>query len=379
MRDARDVDPPEVDLGLLTHDTAAYDVPETGPGKVSRPRNRLVVGGLLAAAAAVVAVLALAPGLGTLPEPPTPVTPSPSPALAVGTVPQEVRNLIADDRTHRIEVAGGLDGSVAVIWRELDGNPRYALVTRTADGTTTGQIIEAPFGLTAVPGGWVAMRSYRAYLLTPEGRLTDLPIQAVIEPRAGDIQVETGERPFLYRPSVGLLAPVAMEEEADATYLNAEGDLVTYNEDKHRISSTAGGGTSVPEDASYVFFAGNADVVVALVQGDQSDGLIVLMDIAISRDGGRSWEHTLPQTPKPVQATSAAVDAEGTVLVATSEDGVFRIPASGAGVSSAGIVLNQVAQAGTTLTYGWDDQKDRAYLHRGTAPTAWKVLSDSFL
>ena len=379
MHDARDVDPPDVDLGLLAHDLEEVDDSAAGHDTANRAWSAWVVGGLLAAAAAVVATLALAPGLGTLPEPPTPVTPSPSPTLALGTVPQEVQDLIADDRTHRLEVTGGLDGSVAVIWRELDGNPRFALVTRTADGISTGQIIEAPFGLTPVPGGWVAMRSYRAYLLTPDGTLTDLPIQAVIEPRAGDIQVETGERPFLYRPSVGLLAPVAMEEEVDATYLNTEGELITYDRDKQRISSPTGGGTAVPARAGHVLFAGRDDIVVALALGDEPDGSIPLIDIAISRDGGRLWDHTMLRTTKPVDVTSAAVEADGKVLVATSTDGVFWLSPGGTGLVTDGLLLSRVAQTGTELTYGWDDHKDRAYVHVDGSSDAWELLYDSFL
>ena len=99
-----------------------------------------------------------------------------------------------DSRAHRFVVAGGLDGSVAVIWRNLvQPAPTFALVTRSADGVVTGQLLDEPFDLTAVPGGWVGSVGHVGephYLVRPDGTVLDLPVSDLVDvPAAGDVAV----------------------------------------------------------------------------------------------------------------------------------------------------------------------------------------------
>ena len=323
---------------------------------VRRRRTRIAAVASVAAAAAVVAAIVLAPGLGALPEP-APATDGPVP-VETGTVPKEVQDLVQDSRAHRFGVAGGLDGSVAVIWRNLvQPAPMFALVTRSADGVVTGQLLDRPFNLTAVPGGWVGSVGHvgeQHYLVRPDGTLSNLPVSDLVDdPAAGDVAVPQPQQAgYLIFRDGALLHPRQSPTTPFSTYITPDGELVAQS-GRSDVVSDAGGRTRLPARTRIVVVLGNGPHVTAIALGTEPDGDLPLVGAAVSPDSGLTW-HTVELPADVGGVTSFAKTSGGTTAITVEGSTRFISPEGQLVVPSKPLEFEQVASAGDQI-YGWND------------------------
>ncbi len=324
-----------------------------------RRRTRIAAVGSVAAAAAVVVAIVLAPGLGALPEAtPGPSTEGPT-RVETGTVPKVVQDLVQDSRAHRFVVAGGLDGSVAVVWRNLvQPAPMFALVTRSADGVVTGQLLgEPPSTLTAVPGGWVGSVGHVGephYLVRPDGAVLDLPVSTLVDdPTAGDVAVPQPQQAgyLIFRDGT-LLHPKDPPTTPFATYITPDGGLVAQS-GRRDVVSDAGGRTRLPARTRYVAVVGNGPHVAAIAFGSEPDGDIPIVGAAVSSDSGLTWRAVA--LPDPFGGVSSfAITSGGTTAITFDSSTRFISPEGQLLSPSKQIDFEQVASAGDQV-FGWSE------------------------
>ena len=320
-----------------------------------RRRTRIAAVGSIAAAAAVVAAIVLAPGLGALPEP-APATDGPVP-VETGTVPKVVQDLVQDSRAHRFVVAGGLDGSVAVVWRNLvQPAPTFALVIRSADGVVTGRLLDEPFNLTAVPGGWVGSVGHVGephYLVRPDGVVLDLPVSDLVDvPAAGDVAVPQPQQAgyLIFRDGT-LLHPQDPPTTPLTTYITPDGGLVALS-GRREVVSDAGGRTRLPAATEYVAVVGHGPHVTAIAFDPEPDGDIPVVGAAVSPDSGLTW-HTV-ELPAPFGGVASfAITSGGTTALTFEGSTRFISPEGELVVPSKSLEFEQVASAGDQI-YGWN-------------------------
>jgi hypothetical protein len=280
-----------------------------------RRRSRLVASGVAAAvvvAAAVMVTVALDDPAGT---------PSPaSPGQGDGP-PRKVRELVQSPRSHPFEMAGGLDGSLAVVWRDLvHPAPTFALVVRDAGGTVSGRLLDQPFDLTAVPGGWVASRDgSSASFVTSDASVTDLRIESTrVAPQAGDVAVPTQSRFLLWRSETGTLVLPDLPPRTEAAVVTDDGVLVSASPDG--LLSVAGDEVVASHEPlpGRVVLAGHDDDVTAVALGDAPDGSLPLERVMTTHDAGDSW---LPRRGSGIEEIDSVVVTESGETLMTSLEG----------------------------------------------------------
>jgi hypothetical protein len=280
-----------------------------------RRRSRLVVAGALVAAVILAGVV----GVALVGHERTPPPASPD------RLPTEVTDLVRSPTSHPFEVVGGLDGSLAVVWRNLvHPEPTFALVLRDADGTVRGRLLDQPFDLTAVPGGWVASRDgASASFVTSAGAITELPIEPTrTAPEPGDMIVPTAGRLLLWRAETGTLALPDLPPRTEAAHLTDGGVLATYrSEHRMRIGDVR---VSMPAGTRTVTIAGSGDHVSVLALGDAPDGSIPALGLVASHDAGRTGNQWTADELGLTDTTSLVVTPGGTTL-STSTDGDLTV------------------------------------------------------
>ena len=183
-------DPTLTALRALAEDVGERAVPPPFDEVTARAGRRRRTRASLVAAAAVL-VLGVA-GAALWPGAPDPA-PSPAPPASTESLPAAVSELVGHASAAPFEMVGGLDGSLAVIWRDLvHPEPTFALVVQDSDGSVSGRLLDEPLDLTAVPGGWVGSRDgQRASFVSPDGTVADLPVESTqARPGAGDWAVQ---------------------------------------------------------------------------------------------------------------------------------------------------------------------------------------------
>ncbi len=123
---------------------------------------------------------------------PSPAPPITQPADPAYPASPAWRQVVDGTDSHPFEIQGTDDGSIAVVWRALEHpEPTFALVIREADGTVHGRRLDSPVSLTPVPGGWVGLRTERAWFIAADGTWTDLGSPGPSrQPQRGDVFVD---------------------------------------------------------------------------------------------------------------------------------------------------------------------------------------------
>lgn len=315
---------------------------------LDRPRTRRRQGagaaiGALAAAAALVFITLPKSGTG---DHDTPPAPTPTPTVAPSDyVRQSAVRLIADRRSTALDVAVAEDGTVAVVWVSRDRDLK-ALAMDRPDGTRYAAVPEVDlFSLTPVPGGMLALRAnyYRVALLGSNGAMDPLTLSAEpAEPVTGDVVVDLGDGPRLYRPDdATVYALPESPGDAAAAYLAPDDALVVATStDVGGPDQRAGwatlragrwktGDLAAGDDVYPGRVAGTGDTLVVTADHDAA-GRRTLAGLALSRDGGSSWQRFRPgELPLP-DVAEATVDRDGTVLLAAADGRLVRITGDGA-------------------------------------------------
>ena len=123
-------------------------------------------------------------------------------------------------------------------------------------------------------------------------------------------------------------------------------------------------------------FVGRGLVVAAVALGDAADGSIPVVGLSVSQDGGRLWQDLDLSDVEIGGVTSAAVLLDDSIVLATPEQGLFRVAGSRVGHEGAAPALSLVAGTGEAQTYGWD-ANGRAYVLDGADVGDWQLLPDA--
>lgn len=314
---------------------------------LDRPRTRRRQGagaaiGALAAAAALVFITLPQSGTGDHDTPPAP-TPTPT-VTPTDYVRQSAVRLISDQRSRAMDLAVAEDGTVAVVWVSHDRDLK-ALAMDRPDGTTYAAVPEVDlFSLTPVPGGLLALRAnyYRVALLGSNGAMDPLTLATErADPTQGDVVVDLGDGPRLYSPDdATVYALPETPGDAAAGYLTPDGALVVATAtDVGGPGQNAGWATlrsgrwetevlAAGDDVYPGRVAGTGDTLVVTADHDRF-GRRTLAGMALSRDGGGSWQRFRPgELPLP-DVAEATVDRDGIVLLAAADGRLARITGDG--------------------------------------------------
>lgn len=290
-----------------------------GP-RVRRRRAPRVVAGALAAVVAVVVALALAPGLPAPPEA----------EVAATGLPNDVAELVASPTAHVFEMAGGYDGSLALIWRNLvQPEPTFALVVRSASGDVSGRLLTEPLDLTAVPGGWVGMAGRRPWAVNPDASVSDLVVEEIrVRAASGDVVVTSSGPALVHRPGVDVLLPVEETRGLETVVVTSTGTTVGYEPGAGSLAIRAADGDTgtsrLPARASGAAVAGSGDHVSAIILGDAPDGSIPALEVVLTADSGRSLRTGTAGAYGIFDSTSLVVTDTGHTL-STGTDGALTV------------------------------------------------------
>ncbi|MEO6512344.1 MAG: hypothetical protein ABIO16_15205 [Nocardioides sp.] len=325
-----------------------------------RARRGRRAAGTIAATALVVGALALWQNVSTTASSnPAPSISQPAdPAYPAGADWQQV---VDGTDSHPYEVAGGDDGSVAIVWRALEqSTPAFALVIRNPDGTDHGRVLDAPIQLTTVPGGWIGVRTTRAWFVDTDGTWTDLgtPLPGRA-PRPGDVLVRGRLGLWLYSTQDHSWSTMSFDGLANDLWVTAEGFVLTcaaegqdvvVRLDAHEVARAVGDSCTV---------AGRRDSLVVVVTGDAADGSVPINKVLWSDDGGQEWG---PIAFAPGSFNSVTVLEDGTPAIGTDGGavtiGLFRSSEPPHGVVfSAGQRLYSLAYGQSTGAMSYTDDK----------------------
>jgi hypothetical protein len=230
--------------------------------------------------------------------------------------------VVHGELAHPYVVAGTSDGSIAVVWRSIDQPlPTWALVIRAADGTVTGVGLDEPFYLTPIPGGWIAASSAQVSLVSTDGARTSLGPKSAARPaRAGDVLVQTGESPVLYRPDDGSWADLPADAPHVAAYVTRDGHVLGCRRDlrRRRVEVWRDEQVVAHVRGDSCVMTGSGDTVAVAALGDAADGSIPVVALVRSDDSGQSWHELV--TPQDLDLASFSIGSDGTTFV-TGTDG----------------------------------------------------------
>ncbi len=275
--------------------------------------------GTLAATAVAFGGLAVWQNAATTasPNPAPPITQPADPAYPASPA---WRQVVDGTDSHPFETEGTEDGSIAVVWRGLEHpEPTYALVIREADGTVHGRLLDAPVSLTPVPGGWVGLRTARAWFISSDGTWTELGDAAASRtPRPGDVLVAGQYADLLYSPDDRSIAAVDLPPSSDG-YVTPDGVIATCQwngRDEIFFSPSDKALSGLPGKTCVL--AGRDDVLAMIALGDAPDGSIPMTGLKTYSD--LTW-HPRRTTDLLAGVTSVVVTAGGSTIITNASDG----------------------------------------------------------
>ena len=367
-------DPTLTALRALAEDVGERAVPPPFDEVTARASRRRRTRASLVAAAAVL-VLGVA-GAALWPGAPDP-SPSPAPPASTESLPAAVSELVGHASAAPFQMVGGLDGSLAVIWRDLvHPEPTFALVVQDSDGSVSGRLLDEPLDLTAVPGGWVGSRDgQRASFVRPDGTVADLPVESTqARPGAGDWAVQLSGPSLLWQSRTGLLVHPALDRATTQFLVTDPGRVVTYDPGSTLLETTKGSEVVLPEGTRAVVLAAYGGDIAAAALGDAPDGSIPTLELVVSHDLGDTWQRATGI--RSAGTTSMVVTPAGTTLTTDDHGGYTRVDKSGHGVVTETPSLSALTLAGdriAALEYDdgprllWSDDDGRTW-EPGTLP-----------
>ncbi len=291
-----------------------------------RARRGRTAAGTLAATALAVGGLAVWQNAATTASP----SPSPAPSIPQAADPaypasEAWQQVVEGTRSHVFDVAGTADGSVAVVWRALeDPGSRFALVIREADGTVHGRLLEEPLSLVPVPGGWVGLRTDRAWFIASDGTWTDLGEPGPArDPRPGDV-VLAYAAPTLFSPDDLSWSYLLAD---GAAYVTPDGRVVSCRPEGDQLLVTADGATPTHGRGTACLLVGQGDHVTMAGTRDGEGGGVWLYSLLATHDGGATWRDG--RIPSDLDLASVTVDGDGTSYVTGTDGRLFVTLADG--------------------------------------------------
>lgn len=314
-----------------------------------RRRRRTTIASGLAAAGVVVGVLA-----ATQLAPRTPIEPGPAPTPTPTSgevdekLPDDIQAFLSGEDIHPAAVLGSGDAT-SVVWTacsSVAGTCRSALVTQH-DDQVAGRFVDSGHGIPqSVPGGWLIPDGPDWILETPTGET-----QRVHDTGPGSADVMAGDTAVSTTTDVRLLRGDKLVPmpgvgpggwNPSSAYVTPEGRLVmtpTIEGPTRVIVSDDGGQlwrmTHVVDEGSGTpatgLLAGHADFVAYAALGDDADGSVPVLEIAVSSDAGETWRVARGDfgSEELSDLSSLVVAPGGTTYATTGSHGVVRIDAGG--------------------------------------------------
>lgn len=343
---------------------AATDaVPADGAGDTARAARRrqgaAVAVGALVVAAALVAITLPDTDEAARDRDDRPTVPSSRPPPS-DYVQQSSATLIADPQSRVRDIGIADDGTVAAVWEYRDRTSQALAVDHPDGSTYVTDPLQPLLSLTPAPGGLLTLRDYYSTvgLLRPYGGISPITVDdAPVEPEPGDVAVDLGTGPRIFRPEEATVygLPALRGASARAGYVTPEGALVV-------ATAAEGGqtaGTAVWRDGAWDLsrrgrgpatspglVAGNGDSVAVVSSGDQEGGQpdpVAL--VLVSHDGGRRWREVPVRADVSGSTSTVAVADDGTVLLADDEGHVTAVRRDGAWVRLAAAPAVQQLQS----------------------------------
>jgi hypothetical protein len=256
-----------------------------------------------------------------------------------------VRRLLGGEFADLRRISGS-DGAVAALWHTCPGDGDCRMVLVTEDPLPTAEILPEPTSLSAVPGGWLVERRDGWFRVTGTGGL-----ERIHDTGPGSADVTAGDTAVFTTTDVRLLRGDQLVPmpgvgpggwNPSSAYVTPEGRLlltptiegptrVVVSDDGGqvwRMTHTVGEGSGTPATG---LLAGHGDVVAYVALGNDADGSIPVLEIAVSSDGGESWRVARGDFGAEGlrNPSSLAVSPAGTTYVTTGSHGVVRIDADG--------------------------------------------------
>jgi hypothetical protein len=281
------------DLAGDVRDRAVPPPYEQVTRRVRAPRLRTATG-TMAAAVITVGGIAVWQNAATTASP-SPAPPITQPADPAYPASPEWRQVVAGTDSHPFDTQGTDDGSIAVVWRALEHpEPTFALVIREPDGTVHGRRLDSPVSLTPVPGGWVGLRTERAWFIATDGTWTDLgepgPSRSA---QPGDVFVRGQDGvDRLYSPQDRTWStfPTDYGDVGDA-YVTPDGEVITCSVvGRTHVWVTMRQVHSPWIDGSSCVVAGRENAVSAIGLGDDPDGGIPLTGMLVRTQDGSEFD-----------------------------------------------------------------------------------------
>ncbi|MDZ5664250.1 hypothetical protein SFC79_20915 [Nocardioides sp. S-58] len=329
-----------------------FDAVLARAGRARRRRRTTVASAL--AAAVVVGGVALGAG-GWLD--PDRQSPDPAPPVPTETwdgapevdarLPEDVREVLGEDRVHPWAVAGSEGGGVAALWRgcpddaAADRQCRSALVTRLGDDVRGSVLAGDSPTLAEVPGGWLVGDDSGLFRVSADGVRDPVvdPGGSAVPVEPGDAVVPTPGGLRLLRGTKLLPLPSPGGGEVLAAYATPAGDLVVavpfgtgavelrWNDGgpiwfQGRVARPGAGAVSGAA------MAGHQDGVAVVLLGDAPDGSVPVLEVASSPDAGRTWQRARSSGDLR-DLSGLAVSDVGSTYLTTGSHGALRVGAAG--------------------------------------------------
>jgi hypothetical protein len=284
-----------------------------------RARRLRGAAGSLAAAVLVVGGVAVWQNAVTTAGPPIP---QPAEETPIPPTDESLwRSVVDGTDAHPFEVAGTDDGSIAVLWRALEQPaPTFALVIREADGTVHGRRLDEPVQLTPVPGGWVGVRTARAWFIGSDGTWTDLGTPGEPRPpRGGDVVIHGQYGRWLYYPGDRTWQALGDDYgDFEGAYVTPDGVPVTCDGNgRGQVTVVDDGDLDPSVQGETCVMAGRGDDVVVAGLGDDPSGEIRLTGLLLK--SGETWTAPHIQNTPVDDVVSLVVIPDGRALVTDSD------------------------------------------------------------
>lgn len=311
--------------------------------------------------------------------------PDPSVTAPTGGLAFGVPELMSQPRVSVVQIGGSDDGGVAALWQGCDsdgGGCRYAVLTGNGNAPLGSVMVDSPV-LSPTPGGWLVHTPGGWRELGSDGWVSGVTTAGEDGVRPGDEVVETAGGLGLLRGGRLLLMPSASGSVTQA-YATPRGRLLEVTaagdgSERLRASSDGRHWTAIRSwgpraGVAQVRLAGHGRTVAAVVLRHQLGGKLLVDQVEVSHDGGRTWT-----TARGVDfagggsenLSGLAVSAQGSVYLTTESDGLIRIDREGNAQVSALSVADHGVFATTyevcVLTGGWGGNRLRCSADDGTS------------
>ncbi len=195
---------------------------------------------------------------------------------------------------------------------------------READGTVHGRRLEQPLSLVPVPGGWVGLRTDRAWFIASDGTWTDLGEPGPArDPRPGDVVLPYAA-PTLFSPDDHSWSYLLAD---GAAYVAPDGRVVSCRPEGDQLLVTADGATPTHGRGTACLLVGQGDHVTMAGTRDGEGGGVWLYSLLGSHDGGATWRDG--RIPSDLDLASVTVGEDGTSYVTGTDGRLFVTLADG--------------------------------------------------